>query len=215
VKRRPKAKAVKRAKVSKPAGKTKPSEPTKKRSFYREMLVSARQSGNAVGALIAKLADKHGMSPRAVATQPLVLKEAGLTLADATATEVGVATYILSEVDKNIADRVAAYNERVKPFCKQEPTWDDEPVTTPKFFDEPKKPKRPGIFGYKTTAVLRWMGKDGMKFAEAKKVLLAFGVTDIADATIHAQLRAGVKGERGPAAPLTKDEQEKIRDAAR
>lgn len=63
------------------------------------------------------------------------------------------------------------------------------------------KPKET-LYGHPITAVLRWMGQDFWDFDEAKTAL-SWLKCKIADATIHAQLRAGRKGERGPPAPIT------------
>lgn len=216
VKRRPKAKAVKGSKPTKPVGKGQASEPVKRITKMRSLIVEARSEGNAVGALLAKITDRHGMSVRAVASNPELLKEAGLNPKDVNPEAIGVANFILNETDKDISARVAAYNERVKPFIKQEPTFADEPgkEILPLYAEPKKKPKREGLFGHKVTAVIRWMGVEGWKFPAAKKALAALGV-NIADATIHAQLRAGVKGERGPAAELTASESKKLKEAAK
>lgn len=68
---------------------------------------------------------------------------------------------------------------------------------------------RISFLGHPVTAAIRWMGKDGFSFAEARKVCTEFGV-EVADATIRAQLLAGKNGQRGPAAELTQDQVDKV-----
>jgi len=72
--------------------------------------------------------------------------------------------------------------------------------------------KRYELFGHAITGVLRAMGKAGWKFADARKALNVLGI-ECADATLHAQLRAGVKGERGDPAPLTAENFQALKDA--
>lgn len=66
--------------------------------------------------------------------------------------------------------------------------------------------KRYTLFGHPVTAVLRWMGTDAWTVEQSRAALTAMGIEDVADATLTAQLRAGRKGERGPAAELTEDQ---------
>jgi hypothetical protein len=73
-----------------------------------------------------------------------------------------------------------------------------------------EKGRRYMIFEYNVTSVLRWMGKDGWTFKQARRTMDALGLP-VADATLNAQLRAGVKGERGDPADLDEDEQAKLR----
>jgi len=62
------------------------------------------------------------------------------------------------------------------------------------------------LFDYPVAAVIRWMGKHGWTFADARKALDASGLDDVADDTIYAMLAAGKKGQRGEPAPLTVEE---------
>lgn len=55
------------------------------------------------------------------------------------------------------------------------------------------------------TAIVRWMGKEGFDFKQAKAALQNAGIT-VADATIKAQLAAGKKGLRGDPADLTPEQ---------
>lgn len=71
---------------------------------------------------------------------------------------------------------------------------------------------RISMLGHPVTAVLRFMGKDEFDFGMARKVCDHFGI-EVADNTIRAQLAAGRKNERGPAAALTQDEINKLYDA--
>lgn len=65
------------------------------------------------------------------------------------------------------------------------------------------------IFSYSVTAVIRWMGRQGWGYKDARKVIDSFcGVGTIAEATVRAQLLGGRKSdeERGPPAPLTEEQ---------
>lgn len=77
-------------------------------------------------------------------------------------------------------------------------------------FEGKKGGKKYKLWGFHVTAVLRWMGGDAWTFGDARNALKLFGVPDVGDATVKAQLLAGRKGGdcdgRGPAAPLTKDQ---------
>jgi hypothetical protein len=68
------------------------------------------------------------------------------------------------------------------------------------------------VFGYPVTAVLRWMGKAGWSFEDAKKTLATLKV-ECSEATIKTQLGAGKSGQRGEPAPLTEDQAEQLREA--
>jgi hypothetical protein len=71
--------------------------------------------------------------------------------------------------------------------------------------------KKYRIWGHPVTAVLRWMGGDAWTFDDARTALKLLGVPDVGDNTVKAQLLAGRKGGdcdgRGPAAPLSMDQQ--------
>lgn len=68
-----------------------------------------------------------------------------------------------------------------------------------------------GLWGHQPTAVIRWMGKEGWNFKQAKHALGHSGV-DVADATIRAQLLAGKKGERGAPADLTDEQKNHLQE---
>lgn len=71
--------------------------------------------------------------------------------------------------------------------------------------------KRWLVFGsYPVTAVLRWMGKNGMTFEQARKACSHLGCEDVSDITLNLQLKAGAKGERGEPAALTAEESAKV-----
>lgn len=67
------------------------------------------------------------------------------------------------------------------------------------------------IFGFPMTAVIRWMGVDCWNYDQARTAL-SFLKIKIADTTIHAQLRAGRKGERGPPAELSPGQERELYD---
>ena len=58
------------------------------------------------------------------------------------------------------------------------------------------------VFGHKLTSVIRWMGKEGWKFDEARKAMDGLEIA-VADATIRCQLTAGKNGKRGNPAALS------------
>lgn len=68
------------------------------------------------------------------------------------------------------------------------------------------KTTRNTLHGFAATAIVRWMGKEGVDFARAKAILVANGLSDLSDSTIKIQLRAGAKGERGEPAALTAEQ---------
>lgn len=122
---------------------------------------------------------------------------------------------------------VLAYAERIYPVLYQPATEDDKPSTSsgPARVEksEPEKKlkqsiggrggKRFELFGFPITAVLRWMGTDAFTYKEARKALDHFGL-EVADATIKAQLFAGKKGQRGPAADVDDKQAEELRKAS-
>lgn len=71
---------------------------------------------------------------------------------------------------------------------------------------------RISLFGFPVTAVIRWMGKDAWDYQDTKKALDKLQV-QVAEATIRAQLRAGVKGERGEPAKLSKADVQELYNA--
>ncbi|HVS35728.1 MAG TPA: hypothetical protein VMS17_09105 [Gemmataceae bacterium] len=74
----------------------------------------------------------------------------------------------------------------------------------------PRKSTRCEIFGHSATAVIRWMGANRWSFADCRAALAAHGAAGTSDATIQTQLRAGRKGERGPAATITSTQAEEL-----
>jgi serine/threonine protein kinase len=72
-------------------------------------------------------------------------------------------------------------------------TDDDDPSTVNK------------VFGHPFTAVLRWMGKNGWSFEDAKQALMGLGV-ECSEATVRTQLSAGKTGQRGAPASLTEEQ---------
>jgi len=71
------------------------------------------------------------------------------------------------------------------------------------------------IFSYAATAVIRWMGRQGWKFQQARKVLEQFGAGHISDATVRCQLQGGrdLDNPRGEPAALTDDQAKALNDA--
>jgi hypothetical protein len=84
------------------------------------------------------------------------------------------------------------------------------PVRSPKRTLSPRVRRQYDVFGYPATAVIRWMGKNEWTFSESRAALNGLGNVEVSDATIRTQLRAGRKGERGPAAPLTDAEAQEL-----
>jgi hypothetical protein len=74
---------------------------------------------------------------------------------------------------------------------------------------------RAQVCGYPATAVLRWMGLNGWKYADARAALNASGAAGISDITIRIQLLAGKKGERGEPAAINKSEAKELAAAAK
>jgi len=95
------------------------------------------------------------------------------------------------------------------------PGADTRFLKLPKKLREPKISERigapaSGLWGHQPTSVIRWMGKEGFNFKQAKRALEASGV-DMKDATIRAQLSAGKKGLRGSPANLTPEQASRLR----
>lgn len=98
-----------------------------------------------------------------------------------------------------------------EPKPKPEPAPKPEPVTPPPVVQPQPAPivsptppqpitSRPQ-FTEPPTAIVRWMGREGFSFQEAKRALNQAGL-EVADATIRAQLQAGRTGKRGEPAKL-------------
>lgn len=70
---------------------------------------------------------------------------------------------------------------------------------------EKKGAKKSKIFGFNTTAVIRWMGADAWTTEDAMKALTILGLGHVTDSTVKAQLSDGRTGGSnfGPAAPLS------------
>ena len=73
---------------------------------------------------------------------------------------------------------------------------------------------RKKLFDFPVTSVLRYLGKEEWDFLEVKNVMRELDV-DPADATIRAQLRAGVLGTRGEPAKLTENQKETLENIRR
>lgn len=70
--------------------------------------------------------------------------------------------------------------------------------------DAPKRTRFKGeMFGHAVTSVIRWMGKQGWTFEQAREALELHDCERVNDTTVKIQLAAGRKGDRGPAADLT------------
>lgn len=71
------------------------------------------------------------------------------------------------------------------------------------------------LMGYPVSNVLRWMGKHGFKFSQARAVLDSSGLKEVSDSTVKAQLADGAgKMQRGDPAPVTKKEAEQLHSLA-
>lgn len=71
----------------------------------------------------------------------------------------------------------------------------------------------PNLWGHQPTAVLRWMGKDGWNFDQAKAAMREMGVK-VSDNTIREALPAGKKGVRGKPADVTGEQRIQLHYAA-
>lgn len=69
---------------------------------------------------------------------------------------------------------------------------------------------RTELFGHPGTAVIRWLGKQGVDFTKTQAILAKHGLTSLSESTVKIQLRAGAKGERGEPAPITKDQAKQL-----
>ncbi len=95
------------------------------------------------------------------------------------------------------------------PPTRPAPVSIGDPVNPPE-----KKPRGSyDLFGFPVTAVLRWMGKEGWTFHDARKVLDAYDLQEVADGTIRTQLGCGKRGERGEPAPLTPEQVKQLEEA--
>jgi hypothetical protein len=92
----PKKKAAKLAAAKQPP----------KQSSYRRILSEFAQTGNLLSCTIAQLADKHGMSPAAIATCPDILEQAGLDLEDMSPHAVHTANQVFRTWDHDLRQRV-------------------------------------------------------------------------------------------------------------
>ena len=93
------------------------------------------------------------------------------------------------------------YGRVVSGRATRKPTTTVKPARVMK-----KKPVRAKAFGYSVTAVLRWMGANGWhnRFEDAMIAICTISDNyEISDVTIRLQLKAGLEGKRGAAAPLT------------
>lgn len=71
----------------------------------------------------------------------------------------------------------------------------------------------PNLWGQQPTAVLRWMGKEGWNFDQAKAAMRELGVK-VSDNTIREALPAGKKGVRGKPAEITGEQRIQLQYAA-
>lgn len=108
-----------------------------------------------------------------------------------------------------LQERISDYNDRIwGSDVEQDEQTDDIPVEY-----RSKESKRSKLYDHPITSIIRWMGKEGWKFDEAKAAFTRLDIS-VADGTIRTQLRSGVRGDRGEPAPLTEDQADKLYDAA-
>lgn len=62
---------------------------------------------------------------------------------------------------------------------------------------------RTSLWGFAGTAVVRWLGKQGVAFEQTKAILARHGLAELSDSTVKIQLRAGQTGDRGEPAALS------------
>jgi hypothetical protein len=154
--------------------------------------------------MIARLADKEGMNPSDVVRFPDLLEKVGLDEEDIRRVDIDYAN--------EIHNKHCAY---IRAWIKKHADGGAAPTiegdNQVKLQPKQSKSKRPKIFEYPVTAVLRWMGVEGYNFQEAKKVLKQLDI-DLSDITIKIQLKAGKDKDesRGEPAPITKQQANKI-----
>lgn len=145
-----------------------------------------------------------------------VFENLGVKVSDATIrTQLGAgrtgqrgAPAMLTTEQENKLRSLRVKNPTPKPIIKPEPIIvDPKPLPKPTPIPDPIKPT-PALkpeFHQAPTAVIRWMGKEGFSFQEARAAVAEAGLK-VSDATIRAQLSAGAKGLRGAAAELSEDQ---------
>jgi hypothetical protein len=96
------------------------------------------------------------------------------------------------------------FRRRLLDFPAQQQTSPEvatHPSSPPQVTDNRRK--RFLLFGQSACAVIRWMGQQGWKFAEVRRVLNGCGLHDVNDVTIYCQLQWE---KRGAPANLSEDE---------
>lgn len=172
---------------------------------FKQLIEEAKAAGFKRSAKLAAKADKEGMSPADVARFPDLLDQIDLEPEDVSHGTIHKANEIL----KDYSEYIKSINARHKVVTEltKHATTAERPITEKQ---EPGK-KRQKIYGYPATAFIRWMGKEGYNFLEAKKVLKKLAI-DISDVTIKIQMKAGKDEDesRGPPAPLTKKQANEV-----
>lgn len=105
----------------------------------------------------------------------------------------------------HLQERLEEYNRSIKPIKGTE--LPEIPVTILK--KSPKKSRK--MFGRPVTHIIRWMGAEGWDKDQAFQVLRSLDI-EVAVGTVHAQLRGGVKGNRGEIPELTEDQIDQLYD---
>ena len=163
-------------------------------------MIAMMNDRTAVAQQLADIADREGIAPCHVLRFPKLM------------TELNVA---VNQDDVELANRLlrTAIEDTIRKVCRHTTSFDDVQHTVERERDVPKQSRktttgkeRVKILGYSATAVLRWMGANDWSFEDAGIVMNTLGAYSISDATIRIQLNAGKKGERGPAAPVTKQQ---------
>ena len=74
---------------------------------------------------------------------------------------------------------------------------------------EPATGGRYSLYGHPATAVLRWMGKEGLTVEQAERLLQSHGL-GVSGTTVRIQIRAGKTGDRGDPAALTHEQRKDL-----
>lgn len=183
---------------------------------------SLEETGQAL--VLATLAEQLGMDVKDAASFPDRLKEAGLP-AKMAPWQLDLA----HKLNRNAIDACLWRNNRPLTEKTPELSWaqaketieagEKRPIQT-----RPAKTQhsqgnsaaakvvrvKTTIFGFPTTRVMMWMGKNGYGAESVKKVLAHFGIESTA-ASIATFVRSGIKGDRGEVADLSKAQAAEIK----
>lgn len=157
---------------------------------------------------IYKVAERYGLNCIDVLRFPNIARKTKLPEGALTPSAAHAAESIRRDRMRSLQDRITARNaailQRRGDLPEPENIAGDAALGA-----QNRKSGRPGagkaretLEGQPVTAVIRWLGKEGWSFDQAKAALVGVGLNP-ADGTIRAQLTAGKKGQRGEPARLS------------